>query len=203
MAVIEILKRGNKFRAQFRDDKGRVDAIAGISEDTQQNAKRKCLSWKQQVNRASIKVVPFSPLPPSEETSDESIHGGDSAYTVEELMNKLKPALTKLALGLGVEVDSNDTKAVIAQGIVDKQNEPDDDVKEEDGEEDDDPDAIGDENDDDELTITSDSLVAGNSHDELVALAQTEGVEISANDTEVTIANAIIDARAQARSTEA
>ena len=136
MAVIEILKRGNKFYAQMRTDDGRIDKIAG-SWDSQKQAQRGLLNWKSQVNRASIKVLPISPLPPrSTGSSDESLHGSDSQYSVDELMDLLKPELIKRAESMGVEVDSKDTKAVIAQNIVNAQTEANDpigDEPEEDG----------------------------------------------------------------------
>jgi hypothetical protein len=146
MAVIEILKRGKKFNAQFRTDDGCIDKIKG-SWNSQQEAKRDMLAWQAQVKRSSIKVLPVKPLPepePEEEEEglvdppdDENLHArtadqevdddeddddeGDSLYTVGELMDMLKADLIELADSW--ELDSSGTKADIAQRIVDAQDE--------------------------------------------------------------------------------
>jgi len=151
MAVIEVLKRGLKFSAQFRTDNGRIDKIAGTF-DSQQEAKRKLLAWKQQVNRASIKMMPITPLPDPiedledihpdtvfDEYEDENLHAqgngdegvddeddddeddGDSLYTVGELMEYLKVDLIEIGESWGV--DTNGTKKDIAQRIVNAQND--------------------------------------------------------------------------------
>lgn len=137
MARIEILKRGDKYRAQFRSDNGKIDSIAVVG-DSQQDMNRKLLEWKAQVNRASIHTVPPKQKPeakaPAEapegeglgsqaHAEDDGAHAAnaanDSQYTVDELMDMKKVDLQELARSSDISDDG--TKAEIAQRIVDSQ----------------------------------------------------------------------------------
>jgi len=61
-----------------------------------------------------------APVPKTPEPAPEEDHSQDSSYTVGELMDMKKRDLKELADSLEVPVGDKDTKAVIAQNIVNK-----------------------------------------------------------------------------------